>query len=114
MARVALTVQAISRTGLTNPTQNAANADGNSFANTGRQFIRVTNNNASTRTLTIPIPATYDGQAVTPKTYPILTTQTWEIGPFPTSTYNQTGDVVHLDWSAVTDVTVEVKTLPSS
>lgn len=109
MARSALTVQALARTGL-EPSFAAANADGNSWNNTGREFLHV-KNGATDVVVTVQTPRTVDGQAVTARTVTVPATEERMIGPFPPAIFNQggaLGDVVHVDYDDESNVTVGV------
>jgi hypothetical protein len=104
MPRTALTNQNVKRTGLT-PTYGAANAAGHSFANSGRELLHVKTVGTPT-TVTIQTPGTVDGLAVAELVISLLANEERLIGPFPPSVYNQAGDEVYVDFSAVTAVTV--------
>lgn len=104
MARTALTVQQISRAGLT-PSYAAANVDGHSMPADGVAFAHVKTVGTGC-TVTVPIPKTVDGQAVSSKTYVIGTNSERMIGPFKSDPYGQSDGTVNLDFSAVTAVTV--------
>lgn len=107
MARTALTVQKVTRDGLTESFTPAI-ADGHLFNNTGREVIRIKNSNAASATVTVPIPALVDGQSVTSRTVNVPATNgDVLIGPFP-GTYNQDGSVVWVDYSDPTGVSVSV------
>jgi hypothetical protein len=106
MARTALSVQSIVRAGLS-PTYTAANVDGHSVANEGKQtFIHVKNGGASPITVTIPTPGSVDGLAVADRTVNVPAGEERMIGPFPAAFYNQADGTVHVDFSAVTSVTL--------
>ena len=120
MPRTDLTVQQMGRlTVLSNPTRHTPdNVNGNSFDNSGfNVFLYVTNSNASSRTLTVTVPSTFEGEPLADKVYTIATNTRKVIGPF-SSDYNQTdnglSNRVLLDWSAATDVTVEVISMPNA
>lgn len=105
MARTDLTPQNVSRSGVA-PSFAAANVDGHSWANNGRQLLYVKNTAGSPVTVTFPIPVTVDGQAVASKTVSVpATTGERLIGPFPTQ-YNQADGDAWVDFSSVTNVTV--------
>ncbi len=109
MPRVALTVQEIGRTGH-QPTFGAAETDGNSWNNTGHEFIHV-KNGATNVDVTIQTARTVDGQAVTNRTVTVPATEERLLGPFPPALFNQggsIGDVVHVNYDDVTNVTVGV------
>jgi hypothetical protein len=107
MPRVALAVQPVTRLGVT-PAYAAAETDGNSFGNTGREFLHV-KNGATACVVTVRTPRVVDGQAVTSRTVTVPATEERMIGPFPPATFNQAGaagDVVHVDYDDVANVTV--------
>jgi hypothetical protein len=109
MARVLLTVQPVSRLGV-EPAYAAAQTDGNSFNNTGREFLHI-KNGAIDCVVTVKTPRTVDGQAVTERTVTVTATEERMIGPFPPATFNQlgaSGDVVFVDYDDVTNVTLGV------
>lgn len=112
MGRTTVTVQDLSRAGVT-PTFNAGTAtDGDAFINDGRTMIYVLNTGAET-TLTIQTPGTVDGLAVAERTVVVAaTTGKSAIGPFPTSMYNQTDGKVYLGWSQVSGITFAVLRMP--
>ena len=106
MARTALTPVVSTRAGVA-LTFGAANADGHSLANAENEaLLIVTNGSASPITVTIPIPKTVDGKAIASLEVAVAAGATKVIGPFPKGLYNQTGDVVHINFSDVTTVTV--------
>lgn len=106
MARTALTVQEIARTGLT-PSFSAANADGHSINNTGgRMFVEVKNTDASPITVTVLFGKTIDGQDTgAGREVTVAASGDKMIGPFPTDDYNQSDGTVYVNFSAVTNVT---------
>jgi len=59
------------------------------MTNTGQEFLVIRNSGASQRTVTLEIPETIDGQAVTNKTFTLEAGETKLAGPFPTPHYNQ-------------------------
>jgi hypothetical protein len=90
----------------------AANADGHMFTNSGETLFLVKNDDASSKTITVPTPRTIDGLAVADPTYVIPAGEEWCLGPFPPSTFNQPSGAdqgkVYINYSATTDVTVAV------
>lgn len=108
MARSALTVQGVTRSGLT-PAFVAANSDGNSFPNDGKTWIHLRNTNAAV-TVTVQIPVTVDGQSVSGRTVVVgATTGEKVIGPFPVEKYNQfaaDAGSVYVNYSAITGLSV--------
>lgn len=113
MARHEITVQNISRTGLS-ATFEAVHADlEHKFTNNGREIVHIKNTNAATRVVTFKVAKTVDGQAVVHPTQTIAAnTGDEEFGPFPKGIYNQDDGMVYLDFSAAAGVTVAVKKLP--
>jgi len=107
MPRVALAVQQIGRTGL-EPTYAAAETDGNSWNNSGAEFLHV-KNGATDVIVTVPVGVSVDGQAVTNRTVTVPGTEERMIGPFPPGLFNQAnGAEAHVDYDDVTNVTVAV------
>lgn len=106
MARTALAVQQISRAGIT-PSYSAANADGHSVLNSGKEFLHVKNGSGSSINVTVQTPGTVDGQAIADRVVAVGAGAEKMIGPFPPDTYNQPGtNTLYVDFSAVTTVTV--------
>lgn len=104
MARSALTLQTIAKTGIV-PSYASANVDGNSFANDGNTVLHVKNGSGSSITVTIQTPGTVDDLAVAERTVTVANASEKMIGPFPPGIYNQSGEV-YVDYSAVTTITV--------
>jgi hypothetical protein len=93
----------------------AAGAAGDSFPNTGIEFVIIKNTNAATRTITMDVQTTVDGLAVTDKSFTLEATTGFRIfGPFSTSIYNDANSRVNLTYSTNTDVTVAVFKLGST
>lgn len=88
------------------PTFTAANAGGDSFANDGKTWLEVNNGGGASITVTIAVPYTVDGSAVTPPTVTIPAGQRRLIGKFDTTIYNDANGRVAVSYSAVTTVTV--------
>ena len=106
MARTALAVQNVTRGGLT-PAYTAANVDGHSIPNSGRELVHV-KAGATPTTVTIQTPGTIDGMAVADRTVTVPASQERMIGPFPPEIYNQggaSGDQVFVDFSSVATIT---------
>lgn len=119
MPRTELSVQDIVRTGLT-PSFEAAETDGEAIDNSSHKvFIHVKNTNAASITVDIITPGTIDGMAIPDKQVTVpATTGDKMIGPFPAGLYDQNdttlgiAKAVHIDFSAVTDVTIAAIKLP--
>lgn len=104
-----LTVSSVDRDGLDHlAALVAADAGGDEWVNTGKEFLLVVNDHATiSRTVTLDIVRTVDGQSVTDRTVVIPALESKLIGPFPTSDYNAAGNAkISYDDSA--DVTVGV------
>jgi len=102
-----LTVQTVSRSGL-QPSLAAAAGGGDSFANTGNEFVYISNGGGGSITLTIVTQSTVDGQAVADRTVSVPAGESRFVGPFPTSHYNDANGRVQLTYSGVTSVTVAI------
>lgn len=105
MAASEITIQAISRSGLT-PSYEAANVDGNYFANGGNEFIHVKNGDSSPHTVTIETPNTVDGLEIADRVVSVPATSEKIIGPFPAGTYNDGSGNVNISYDAITSMTV--------
>lgn len=112
MPRTAITVQTLALTATTPTYATVDNASGNYFVHPGGTIlIHVKNTNAATRTLTITTTAVKDGVAFTSPTYTIAaTTGDSMICNLPA--HLQTAGQVYLDWSASTNTTVAVFSIP--
>lgn len=111
MARTALSVIDVPVAG-TNPRPTAANADGHSVTWSRDIALVAHNGDASSKTITIDVPGTVNGLTITDR--PItLAAGTSQIVPLGCAEYRQADGVVHIDYSAVTQVTVGVVRLPS-
>jgi hypothetical protein len=106
MAATALTVTDISRSGVI-PTLAAANVDGHLLPNTGREFVMVTNGDASPHTVTAAITKTVDGVTPAGKQITIAAGATKLFGPFKPEEYNNASAQVALTFDAVTSVTIQ-------
>lgn len=88
----------------------SAAAGGDSFVNTGKEFVVIKNGDSSPMTLTIVTPATIDGDlAIADRTATIGIGETRMIGPFQPGLYNDTlvaGGKVSLTYSSVTSLKV--------
>lgn len=100
-----LTVNEITRSGQA-VSLVAAAAGGDTFPNTGGEFVIVKNGDASPTTVTLDIKATLDGQPVTDRTVSVAAGAEVAIGPFPTNHYNDANQEVALTYSKITALTV--------
>ena len=88
MPRTALTVTDITRAGIVKPAEQTVDvANGNSIPSDGKVFFELRNSGAVTRTLTVAVNGTIDGQPVTARSYPVAAGVTRLIGPFDTTNY---------------------------
>lgn len=108
MARTAITPQSPGAAGATVNFE-PANADGNSFAPRSGRVLHVRNGSASPVTVTLPTPATVGGLAIADGTVAVAAAAhgAWAPGPVPAA-YLQPDGTVHVNYSAVTTVTVAV------
>ena len=109
MPRTQVVAQEPTRAGLT-PTFTAAIADGHSFANNGRTFLRFKNTSGSPVVVTVRFGGSVDGTAITggkaitvPATTGDVTTGVW-----PKSDYDQPDGQVWIDYASPTGVSVAV------
>lgn len=108
-----LTAATVSRAG-TDVAGVAAGAGGDSFANTGKEFLEVKNGSGASITVTLDVQATLEGMAVTDPTVAVAAGATKIIGPFPTHLFNDANGRANVTYSAVTTVTVKVLTINTS
>lgn len=89
MPATALTVNTINRAGIAPVTEAAGDpTNGNTFANTGVQWIETSNSAGTSSTVTVAYPNTVDGQTVPAKSYTVpATTGKLRIGPFPVALF---------------------------
>jgi hypothetical protein len=106
MARQTLTVQQFAKTAFLAPTFAAVTGTGVQWQNTGKEKLAVLNG-ATASTATINLPPGYAGQAVTPFTAPLPTSNALPqyLGPFDRA-FNQADGNIYIDLSSVTGVTV--------
>lgn len=108
MARTGITPQSPGAAGATINFE-SANVDGNSFQARAGRVLHVRNGSASSITVTLPTPATVGGLAIADRTVTVAAGAhaAVALGPVPVA-YLQTDSSVHVDYSAVTTVTVAV------
>jgi hypothetical protein len=106
-----LTVTPIVRTGINPATPMAAAAGGgDSFANTGNEFLKVTNGGGSSINVTIVAQAACSDYGVSNAAHDIVVAvpngQTRDIGPINPKVYNDANGRAQITYSGVTTVTV--------
>lgn len=115
MARTDLPLQTIASTGIV-PSYTAANVDGHSVTNRGNEYIEVVNGSGGSINVTLVTPVTVGTRAVADDVIAVAAGARKKIGPLEEGVYNQTSGAdqgkVHVDFSAVTSVTVGAFTLP--
>ncbi|MEU3683760.1 hypothetical protein AB0E99_22870 [Streptomyces sp. NPDC030592] len=89
MARTAVPLTAVTRTGVAPPAETNGDAVNNHvISNNGRVILLVRNAGTTVaRTLTLHVRGLIDGQTVTPRTVSIATEASVYVGPFPTDAY---------------------------
>ena len=65
-----------------------ATGDSVTFPNTGKEFLIVLTEGSVDTTVTVPLIATLDNRTATSKSYVVLASKVYLIGPFPPSLYN--------------------------
>lgn len=110
-----LTVTSVGRAG-TNLTTlaTAAAGGGDSFANTGSEYLYIANGAGSSITLTLVMQATTDGQAITNKTVTVTNAERMLVGPFPTALYNDANSRMNVTYSSATTITVAALKFPNT
>jgi len=110
-----LTVKTIDRAGVDLDAQLVAadGVNGDDWLNTGKEFVVVKNADTASKTVTLDIIKTIDGQSVTDRTVTVAAGKTMIIGPFPVDTYNNplndtANGKAKITYDAVTSVTVGV------
>lgn len=99
-----MTVQPIvtvDRTGSINPVTSGANcaSGGDSFPNTGSQYVFWNNTSGGSITITEVIQATVDGQPATGRTFALAAGAMVLCGPFPTQIYNDGSSNMNFTYS---------------
>lgn len=107
-----LTVNTVDRAGtLGDPVATALVAcagGGDSFPNTGKEYILFFNGDAAPKTLTEVVQATVDGQPVTSRALTVPAGAYRLLGPYPTATYNDGNGRMNFTYSAVTSCKIGV------
>jgi hypothetical protein len=111
MPRTPITPQAVTSAGLV-PAFEPANVAGNSYRLAAGQMLTVKNGSGSSVTVTIPTPMQVDGLAVADRTYTVAAGASQDIALGKGDVYRQPGGVVFVNYSAVTSVTVAVRSVP--
>jgi hypothetical protein len=104
MARQAMVVQEVTRSGLT-PAYTAAHVDGFAIPNSGKEMIHVKTGGTGA-TVTFTTTQVIDGLAVADRAIVLGTSQDRMFGPFPPSIYNQADGTLWVDFSSTATVTI--------
>lgn len=112
MPRTALAAQQITAAGVV-PVYSAANVDGHSFANDGNTILHVKNGGASSINVTVQTPQQVAGLDVAENIVAVAAGAERMIGRLRPATFNRPSgavdpNVVYVDFSAITSVTVAV------
>lgn len=106
-----LTVNTLNRAGF-NLSDNdvAADADGDSFPNTGKELAYFDNGSGGAITVTLVFKSGLgiDGQSPTNRTVSVPAGERVLVGPFPKDLYNDANSRMNFEYSAVTSLTVAV------
>lgn len=101
-----LTVVDLVRAGIDMASAVAAAGGGDSFVNTGKEFLAVKNGSGGAITVTFVTQVTVDGQPVADLAVSVPAGHTMDIGPFPPGYYNDGSGQVQVTYSGVTSLTV--------
>lgn len=110
MARTTLAAQDVLSTGLA-PVYSAANVDGHSIANSGKEILVVKNGGGTSINVTVQTAALVSGLAVADQVVSVPAGGERMIGRLSTSAFNRAAsdtdpNTVYVDFSAITSVTV--------
>lgn len=106
-----LTKQQIAKTGL-NPALVAADVAGDDIPNTGREYLHVKNDDASSTTVTVDAKQTCSGGELHDLVVAVPAGEERLIGPFDPAIYNAADGNVEVSYSSVTSLTVGAFELP--
>ena len=110
-----LTVQTVVTAGIVEAAMTAADATGNFFTNTGREWVKITNGGGSSITATFVTQGTYNvgatSYSINDLAVSVGASETKLIGPFDKALYNDANARVQITYSGVTTVTVKATTL---
>jgi hypothetical protein len=91
MPATALAIQTITEAGMTPVAPvNGDNTNGNSFANTGKQWVEATNSAGASATLTVAFPYLVHGQTIPAKSYTVAASGSLRVGPFDPALFGTT------------------------
>lgn len=85
-----------------------AEAGGDKFLNTGREYLIIRNAGGSPVNVTVTTPVTTDGLAVSDRVIAIGAGATHFLGPWPKGVYNDGDNFVNLAWETHTDMSLAV------
>lgn len=110
-----LTVQTTAAAGITAAAAVAADATGNYFTNTGREWVSFTNGSGSPITATVVTQNTYNvssaAYAIADLAIVVGASTTVLAGPFDRTLFNDANSRVQITYSGVTSLTVKATTL---
>jgi hypothetical protein len=111
-----LTVNTVTRAGFNveGSVLTAASSGGDSFPNTGREFVVFRNGDSSSKTVTLVFQTTVDGQSIANRTVSVPAGETFIFGPFPVNYYNDGNGRMNLTYSSVTSCSVGVFAISTS
>jgi hypothetical protein len=91
MPRIVVPVTEVTRAGIVPATEvNGDSSNNHYMANDSASWLEIRNAGASTRTLTLVVNVTVDGQAVTNPTVSLAASASKKVGPFPIAIYGST------------------------
>jgi hypothetical protein len=109
---VAFSVTTTAATGTVLPVLGAPDVTGNTFVNTGREWIEIANGSATPLTATIVTSGTYSvgtvSYAIADNVVVVANATSKICGPFDVGLY---GSVVTITWSSITTITARVCSL---
>lgn len=108
----ALTVNQIAKEGLTVPAFSAPGAGGDSFQNTGREYVELRLGGSVNSTVTFQTPLSITGLALADQAVVLTAPGTVKCGPFAPSVFNDAGGNVNISYNGTANLTVAAFRLP--
>lgn len=101
MPRTAITVGTVSRAkqliGASGTEVSGDATNDHEFANDGNTILLIRNSGVTTRTLEVVIQQQVDGVTPAVKSYSVLSSEHWILGPFPPAFYNTSGGLCQVN-----------------